>query len=64
MKGNLTIDIEVTEQQVLESCLNYAHQGCKEYSVFILAFYAIQEGLKANWLFYYLKEMGLNGGFV
>ena len=61
MEGKLTIEIDVKEQDFLESFLNYAHQGQKEYATLLLGLYALQNDWHYIEIMYYANEGGLNG---
>jgi len=53
MTFKLTIDEKITEQQLIENCLNYYHSGY-DYKL-LLFFYAFGKKWKADKLIYYIN---------
>ena len=57
--GKLKINIEATEQQIAENCINLSHSGNKNYATIVLSLTALAEGWSKDKLFHYLKEAGI-----
>jgi len=52
-KRTMEIKSDVTEQQLIENCLNYYHSGC-DYKI-ILLFYALTHRWNVDKLTYYIN---------
>ncbi len=58
MRGNITIESKIPEQDFVESLLNMKHSG---YDItFLFFFHCMANSWEGNKVFYYLNLLGLN----